>query len=556
MNLKAMDGARNRARRAFPAAVMVLAMVLMGAAAAAQSDPFVDFHIFDPVRGVKGSFIGAVKADVGPIDYLEKISPAISHHSLVRVEGWLYSPKMPDSNTGSVYIIYSVLSYPSEAAARDVMDAVFGTPFVKAFKAHTDEFNRQQHDLTAQETRHSRDNPMRFRVRNNDPAYPPGKKWITKHSSHYFMSYEFNGPGRPCSQRQVIKQTEYMYVFATHYWVTGTRQSGLYVNSYIEMTNSKIISGQGYYRLIRSGAYVMVIKVFAQSKILDSRTNEFNGTASPPDLLAKYWQIVEGESRRFVCNQPVASNIVISLSMPSTKELTSCRGTVFGPAFPDFRTVHLTGRVTYEGLMEEGDVCGADLTVRIINNGKVVLRKKTTTDAYGWYEFSLPVNRKGSRRVEEIRRDIIRRLRGYALPPETLCKRKKKKNPYGSGQGIKALDWKNSFWNRSSALNAMWKDFQHQKYGGKGTPNLDQWMKNHEHGRDIANALQLLIDVATSPATASAQMIQNANTTWKWLTGKPLPFVTPGTKNSANTMKKISQFYQHFQDLRNAGAIE
>ena len=146
MNLQAIVKSKSRAHRAY-ASVVLLATLLICVTATAQTDPFTDFHIFDPVRGVKGSFITAVKPDVGPIDYLEKTTPAIAHHLKVRVKGWLYSPNMTSSNTASMSITYTVIKYPSEAMARDVIDAVFGVPFIKAFKAHTDEFNRNQRDL-------------------------------------------------------------------------------------------------------------------------------------------------------------------------------------------------------------------------------------------------------------------------------------------------------------------------------------------------------------------------------------------------------------------------
>ncbi|MBD1545969.1 hypothetical protein [Roseibium aggregatum] len=258
---------------------------------------------------------------------------------------------------------------------------------------------------------------------------------------------------------------------------------------------------------------------------------------------------------------PETNSVAIVLYMPATGVYKARRVLVFGPGFPSFKVARVRGSAFWESLFYSSFARNQTIRIHLVHNGKSVRRMTATTDGNGYFSFDLKVNAKGSQPVRIFNIEVRRRLTKGLAPPEyykvpgqtatggTVPPDVKKQLPTET-------DWKVSFWNAASKLNAIKKDIEFNKVGEQGTPNLDQWRKNHKAGRDNINALSLLIDLSTSPATATAQAFENANTTWKRLTGKPLPFVQPKAKVVKNALKSGNGFFSYAKRLRESAQGE
>lgn len=221
--------------------------------------------------------------------------------------------------------------------------------------------------------------------------------------------------------------------------------------------------------------------------------------------------------------------ITITLYMPEERDYARRELVVFHGNDPPFKRAAIGGYAYWETLFYRGDATNQTIKAVVWKAGKAVHHVVGKTDGTGHFTLDLAVNDAGTEGTRAFRVNITRGItHGYA-PADA----------YGSAQdatGAKLSpdelaqlptedDWKKVGFAKFSKLYALYKDYQWHKAGGIGSPNTEQWYRNHERGRDDVNALNMIIDIAASPATGYAQVIENSNMIYKRLTGKPLPFV-------------------------------
>jgi hypothetical protein len=243
----------------------------------------------------------------------------------------------------------------------------------------------------------------------------------------------------------------------------------------------------------------------------------------------------------------------ITLYMPEDDEYAAAQTIVFRGAKEryDFTRAQITGEATWETFYYDGPARNQTIKAvlwRVDNSVKKALSVQIgTTDDSGRFKLHLPV-RAGAGVSRSFSRNIKRRIIGMYFPDDFT--------PPSSDQQQHALkelveglpdqrDLTKEGIGLVSAIYAAWKDSQLIKAGKIGTPNTDRWQKNHDAGRDDVNALNMLIDVATSPATASAQVVENVNGWYKQLTGKPLPGVS---EMSAAQKADLKKYYNRIWD--------
>lgn len=243
----------------------------------------------------------------------------------------------------------------------------------------------------------------------------------------------------------------------------------------------------------------------------------------------------------------------ITLFMPEVKDYAKAQVTLFSgrkEAF-DFNRAQISGRAIWQTTFFDGPASDQVIKAVLwkIEDGVWALRAVDVgrTDGNGGFVLNLPIRASaGASRLfdQNIKRGVIDGFfpDGF-IPPAA--------NPQGAA--LKALvdelppkrDFAKFSVQSVTKLYAVWKDAQRIKSGKPGSPHLDQWKRNHAAGRDNINALGMLIDVATSPATAHAQVAEAANNWYKRLTGSPLPGVTEMTPAEKADLKK---YYQHVWD--------
>jgi hypothetical protein len=204
--------------------------------------------------------------------------------------------------------------------------------------------------------------------------------------------------------------------------------------------------------------------------------------------------------------------ILILLTFPSTRHLKHSTKRVFGSAFANFRKAQITGMVRWqiEGL--SGLATGVPVIAYVMSNYRDIHKAQTHTDKKGRFSITVPVNPHGLRGIRRFYVNVTRSFRDYVQLPKKLKKLLKRENKRGKTssrtedsweKGIK--NWRPKLHTNSKYLKisnfitkeiAIIKDKLHRITGGKGSPNLDQWKKNHQEGRDYANALNLITESA------------------------------------------------------------
>lgn len=255
-----------------------------------------------------------------------------------------------------------------------------------------------------------------------------------------------------------------------------------------------------------------------------------------------------GSKGKIVTSGPDPNIVTITLYMPEVGVYRKTTKRVFGPQYPDFRNVNVSGIAYWETLFYKESARHQTIKLVLWHKGKPIRHRVTKTDGWGVFKFDMPVNKKGRQGVKNINFNITRHLSTYAywppeygvVPPDPATGPTGQSAPQKPTQPIPSQsDWKRIGFSKVSKLHAAWKDYQHNKVGGRGTPNIDQWRKNHAAGRDDINTLILIIDLAIGPATTQAQLMDNANKVYKRLTGKPLPFVKEQTKAQKEAAKGV-----------------
>ncbi len=244
----------------------------------------------------------------------------------------------------------------------------------------------------------------------------------------------------------------------------------------------------------------------------------------------------------------------ITLFMPQAADFAKSQVVVFSGRKEvfDFSRAQISGRATWQTTFYEGPASHQVIKAVLwkVEDGVLDYRAIDVgqTDADGRFALVLPI-RSSSSASRLFQKDIARGLISGFFPDGFIP-------PAGDPQAAalkalaKELPPKRDFTKFSiqsvTKLYAVWKDAQWIQSGKPGAPNLDQWRRNHATGRDNINALAMLIDVATSPATAHAQVADAANNWYKRLTGSPLPGVTEMTPAEKADLKTYyAQVWDH-----------
>jgi hypothetical protein len=240
---------------------------------------------------------------------------------------------------------------------------------------------------------------------------------------------------------------------------------------------------------------------------------------------------------------------VITVYMPETPVFHRARKTLFtiSNKEPPFRQAAIWGKVEwYLGMtLDYGPAAGVVIKAVHWLNGKPQRHVQTTTDAYGEFRLSLLVNPSGGQAERRFSAFPYMTVKRGKLPPGVKFVVPPEENFVLPGSGAVQQpkgDWKKTVFNALSMYNALKKDYADQKLGGTGTPNFDQWKKNHEAGRESINALAYMIDIASGKATGHSSTLDNVFKAYKNLTGKQLPFEKKKlTKQEAAAMKQASR---------------
>lgn len=240
---------------------------------------------------------------------------------------------------------------------------------------------------------------------------------------------------------------------------------------------------------------------------------------------------------------------VITVYMPQTPLFHRARKTLFtiSNKEPPFRHAKIWGKAEwYFGTtMDYGPAAGVVIKAVHWLNGKPQRHVQVKTDAYGEFRLDLLVNPRAGQAERKFSAFPIMKVKRGKLPPGVKWVVPPGDKIVLPGSGAVQLpkgDWKKTVFNALSMYNALKKDYADQKLGGKGTPNFDQWKKNHEAGRESINALAYIIDIASGKATGHSSALDNAFKAYKNLTGKQLPFEKQKlTKQEAAAMKQASR---------------
>ncbi|MCB2073690.1 MAG: hypothetical protein H6917_12250 [Novosphingobium sp.] len=512
---------------------LVTATLFLGntpSALAQPTDAFADVDLFKPFRNRTNSMETTSWWPGASMPHFRAPKAADLKPRLVRSGRWYETnPNKQRSDWATKEVVFAVYAFETPAAAEQALQVLFSKENQDIDRAFVEKHNSNQmanfKRLGMRQTLTY--TPVQFRQNNLRAA-----KNESQLLGPTFYAYEFF----PKKLHLYYDSGAWKHLYTIE--VTGNAEKGGV------RTETRELLGQYFSTRTRNayalrGNQILIGQVsigYMEQRDAAGKAFYENSTPFPEEIWLTVASLVKDAHQGAAIDD--LGIVELWMRAPKSEYFSGHAVRIYGPSRQaDFQAAHAKGTVYFSWYNDTGTANLVPVEFLLLFNGKVVRETKATTDQRGNYSAYIAVNRKASAGTRSFDKSFYVPLANYnKLPPEYHNVPGSLGTPQLPPELRKDLpapkEWKDAFWKTASRLNALMKDIEFQRAGGSGTPNLDQWHKNYAAGRHKANALKLLIDVATTPATAAANVLENAATTYKALTGKKLPFDRSSGKNA------------------------